>query len=108
MVQPTPELMRKFGQKRSDYEPDPFEQALLATLPDFCRIEIRIKEIPVDLDYIADRFAELAERLRTIKRQPERSSWLDSSRLFSAVRMCDGQIKAELQRIKWTTSRGSD
>ena len=105
MVQPTPDLMRKFGQKRSDYEPDPFEQSLLSTMPAFARIEIPIKDVRADLDKLADYLAVLADTIRRIKRHPDRTIWKEAHWLNSAIRLCDGQIKSECQVARNTKSR---
>ena len=108
MVEMTAEMARKFGQKRSEYEPDPFQKALLGHLPAFCRIEVPIKEFCGDLDRLADMFCELADDMRRIKRQPDRNAYSEASRMWGALRKCDSQIKTEHQKGRYTGYRDSD
>lgn len=108
MVEMTADMARKFGQKRSEYEPDPFQAALMESLPSVARVEVPVKEFCGDLDRVADRFCELADELRRIKRYPDRNAYLEASRLWGALRKCGSQIKAEHLRGKYTGCRESD
>lgn len=108
MVEMTEEMAKRFGQRRSEYEPDPFQSALMGHLPASCRVEMPIKEFCGDLDRVADMLCELANEVRRIKRYPDRNAYMEASRLHSAFRKCDSQIKTEHQRGRYTGYRLSD